>query len=262
VNSSAHQPPQIARANGIDLCYEIFGDAAAEPLLLIMGLGAQMIHWDDDFCRQLAARGFRVIRFDNRDIGKSSKLTGGKRLTPVELLKLRFLKIPVAAPYTLLDMAKDTTGLMDVLGTSISIGLQYGVPLEIFVNKFAHSRFEPAGFTKNPELPIAKSLMDYVFRWLASRFLDQEDQDAVGVIRRQPPTIEMPEPEASAPPAAAGSELKVVANANGNGNGTGNGTRVAPPYVAPYVPPTVTSIDWGLLNCSGWAPPNYPKPLT
>ena len=97
--ASAHQPPQIARANGIDLCYEIFGDADAEPMLLIMGLGAQMIHWDDDFCRQLAARGFRVIRFDNRDIGKSSQLSGGKRLTPIELLKLRFLKIPVAAPY-------------------------------------------------------------------------------------------------------------------------------------------------------------------
>src|SRR6188508_3223970 len=112
----AHQPPQIARANGIDICYEIFGDPAAEPLLLIMGLGAQMIHWDDEFCRQLAARGFRVIRFDNRDIGKSSHLSGGKRLTPFELLKLRFLKIPVAAPYKLIDMAKDTVGLMDVLG--------------------------------------------------------------------------------------------------------------------------------------------------
>ena len=81
-----------------------------------MGLGAQMIHWDDDFCRQLAARGFRVIRFDNRDIGKSSKLTGGKRLGPLELLKLRFLKIPVAAPYRLHDMALDVIGLMDALG--------------------------------------------------------------------------------------------------------------------------------------------------
>jgi pimeloyl-ACP methyl ester carboxylesterase len=116
VNVSAHQPPQIARANGIELCYEIFGDANAEPMLLIMGLGAQMIHWDDDFCRQLAARGFRVIRFDNRDIGKSSRLSGGKRLGPVELLKLRFLKIPVAAPYRLRDMAEDVIGLMDVLG--------------------------------------------------------------------------------------------------------------------------------------------------
>ena len=50
MNAPAHQPPQIARANGIDICYEIFGDAAAEPMLLIMGLGAQMVLWDDDFC--------------------------------------------------------------------------------------------------------------------------------------------------------------------------------------------------------------------
>jgi pimeloyl-ACP methyl ester carboxylesterase len=116
VSPLAHQPPQLARANGIDICYEIFGDANAEPMLLIMGLGAQMVLWDDAFCEQLAARGFRVIRFDNRDIGGSSKLSGGKRLTPVELLKLRFLKIPVAAPYRLRDMAQDTTGLMDALG--------------------------------------------------------------------------------------------------------------------------------------------------
>jgi pimeloyl-ACP methyl ester carboxylesterase len=116
VNPSTHQPPQLARTNGIELCYEIFGDAEAEPMLLIMGLGAQMIHWDDDFCRQLAARGFRVIRFDNRDIGKSSKMTGGKRLSPFELIKLRFLKIPVAAPYKLHDMAEDVIGLMDALG--------------------------------------------------------------------------------------------------------------------------------------------------
>ncbi len=128
MNASAHQPPQIARANGIDLCYEIFGDAGAEPMMLIMGLGAQMIHWDDEFCRQLAARGFRVIRFDNRDIGKSSHLSGGKRLTAMELLKLRFLKIPVQAPYKLRDMAEDTIGLMDVLGIKSAhvVGLSMG----------------------------------------------------------------------------------------------------------------------------------------
>jgi len=128
VSSSAHQPPQIAHANGIDICYEIFGDANAEPMLLIMGLGAQMIHWDDEFCAQLAARGFRVIRFDNRDIGKSSKFSGGKRLTALELLKQRFLKIPVAAPYRLLDMAKDVTGLMDALGikTAHLVGASMG----------------------------------------------------------------------------------------------------------------------------------------
>ena len=116
MSSIAHQGPQIARANGIDICYEIFGDPKAQPMLLIMGLGAQMVLWDDDFCEQLAACSFRVIRFDNRDIGQSSKLSGGTRLSPLELLKLRFLKIPVAAPYKLTDMARDTTGLMDVLG--------------------------------------------------------------------------------------------------------------------------------------------------
>jgi ribonucleoside-diphosphate reductase alpha chain len=73
-----------------------------------------------------------------------------------------------------ITMAKEGStigGLMDVLGTSISIGLQYGVPLEVFVNKFAHSRFEPAGFTKNPDIPIAKSVADYIFRWLGMEFI-------------------------------------------------------------------------------------------
>jgi ribonucleoside-diphosphate reductase alpha chain len=71
-------------------------------------------------------------------------------------------------------MAKEGStigGLMDVIGTAISIGLQYGVPLDVFVNKFAHSRFEPAGFTKNPDIPIAKSITDYIFRWLGMEFI-------------------------------------------------------------------------------------------
>jgi pimeloyl-ACP methyl ester carboxylesterase len=159
VNLSAHQPPQIARANGIDICYEIFGDAKAEPMLLIMGLGAQMIHWDDEFCRQLAARGFRVIRFDNRDIGKSSKLSGGKRLTAVELLKLRFLKIPVAAPYTLLDMAKDTIGLMDVLGiqsahlVGASMGGMIAQEIAISFPQRVRSLTSIMSTTGNPKVP-------------------------------------------------------------------------------------------------------------
>ena len=62
------------RCNGIDIEYETFGDDAAEPLLMIMGLGAQMIFWDDEFCGQLAQRGHRVIRYDNRDIGLTGKL--------------------------------------------------------------------------------------------------------------------------------------------------------------------------------------------
>src|SRR5215216_3028072 len=155
----AHQPPQIARANGIDICYEIFGDPAAEPLLLIMGLGAQMIHWDDDFCRQLAARGFRVIRFDNRDVGKSSYLSGGGRLTPFELLKLRFLKIPVASTYRLIDMAQDTVGLMDVLGiksahlVGASMGGMIAQEVAISFPQRVRSLTSIMSTTGNPKLP-------------------------------------------------------------------------------------------------------------
>jgi pimeloyl-ACP methyl ester carboxylesterase len=159
VNPLAHQPPQIARANGIDLCYEIFGDPNAEPMLLIMGLGAQMIHWDDDFCRGLAARGFRVIRFDNRDIGKSSRLTGGKRLTAVELLKLRFLNMPVAAPYTLNDMAADVIGLMDALHVKsahlvgASMGGMIAQEIAIAFPQRVRSLTSIMSTTGNPKLP-------------------------------------------------------------------------------------------------------------
>ncbi|HEV7410030.1 MAG TPA: alpha/beta hydrolase [Bradyrhizobium sp.] len=154
-----HQPPQTARANGIDLCYEIFGRDDAEPMLLIMGLGAQMILWDDEFCQQLASRGFRVIRFDNRDIGKSSKLTGGKPLKPLELLKLRFLKIPVEAPYRLRDMAEDTIGLMDVLGiksahlVGASMGGMIAQEIAISFPQRVRSLTSIMSTTGNPKVP-------------------------------------------------------------------------------------------------------------
>ncbi|MGH6703314.1 MAG: alpha/beta fold hydrolase [Bradyrhizobium sp.] len=159
MSASVHQPPQIARANGIELCYEIFGKPDAEPMILIMGLGAQMIHWDDDFCRQLAARGFRVIRFDNRDIGKSSKLSGGKRLTAVELLKLRFLKIPVEAPYRLHDMALDVIGLMNVLGINsahlvgASMGGMIAQEIAISFPERVRSLTSIMSTTGNPKVP-------------------------------------------------------------------------------------------------------------
>ena len=111
-----YQPPQLAKSNGIEICYDIFGAADAEPLLLIMGLSAQMVLWDDEFCQQLDTQGFRVVRFDNRDIGHSTKMSGGKRITLMDILKLRTFGILPSATYTLSDMANDTTGLMDALG--------------------------------------------------------------------------------------------------------------------------------------------------
>jgi ribonucleoside-diphosphate reductase alpha chain len=83
-----------------------------------------------------------------------------------------------------LVMAKEgstISGLMDAFATSISMALQYGVPLEALVEKFSHVRFEPSGFTKNSEIPYAKSITDYIFRWMASKFLSAEHQEAVGV---------------------------------------------------------------------------------
>jgi ribonucleoside-diphosphate reductase alpha chain len=79
------------------------------------------------------------------------------------------------------------SGLMDCFATAISLTLQYGVPLKVLVNKFAHTRFEPSGFTKNPQIPIAKSLSDYIFRWLASKFLTKEEQAEMGVLMDTPP---------------------------------------------------------------------------
>jgi ribonucleoside-diphosphate reductase alpha chain len=83
-----------------------------------------------------------------------------------------------------LVMAKEgstISGLMDAFATSISMSLQYGVPLETLVEKFSHVRFEPSGFTKNADIPYAKSITDYIFRWLASKFLSSEQAQAVGV---------------------------------------------------------------------------------
>lgn len=77
-------------------------------------------------------------------------------------------------------IAKEGTvisGLMDAFATSISIGLQYGVPLEVFVDKFSHMRFEPAGFSSNPAIGYAKSIVDYIFRWLAEKFLEKDETE-------------------------------------------------------------------------------------
>jgi len=108
-----------------------------------------------------------------------------------------------------LTMAKEgstISGLMDAFALQTSMALQYGVPLRMMVNKFSHVRFEPSGFTKNPEIPIAKSIIDYIFRWLASRFLDAADQEAVGIVRRQPPAATLDQPPAPEPTLAPKSE--------------------------------------------------------
>jgi pimeloyl-ACP methyl ester carboxylesterase len=111
-----HSAPAVANANGIELNYDVFGDPQASPMLLIMGLASQMIAWDAEFCAALAARGFRVIRFDNRDIGLSTRLDHLGVPNVPQLLLAQLAGLPVKAPYTLSDMARDSVGLLDVLG--------------------------------------------------------------------------------------------------------------------------------------------------
>ena len=106
----------LVPANGIELCHDTFGDRAAPPLLLIMGLAAQMIAWDEAFCEQLAARGYFVIRFDNRDIGLSQRFDHvGVPNLALDSLRYTF-GFRVKSPYTLQDMAADAVGVLDALG--------------------------------------------------------------------------------------------------------------------------------------------------
>lgn len=115
---------QIAQCNGIEIAYETFGERSDPALLLIMGLGVQMIHWHPDFCRALADRGFHVIRFDNRDAGHSTKIEGG----PEPNVMAAMGGDTSSACYTLEDMADDAVGLLDHLdaGAAHLVGASLG----------------------------------------------------------------------------------------------------------------------------------------
>ncbi len=106
----------FVKANGIDIAYEETGESRAPAILLIMGLGTQLIAWPDVFCEGLAKRGFRVIRFDNRDVGLSTKIEGGPPVDIGAAFANLMAGKPVVAPYKLADMAKDAVGLLDALG--------------------------------------------------------------------------------------------------------------------------------------------------
>src|SRR4030042_681249 len=104
------------KANGIQIEYDTFGNRGARPLLLVMGLGTQMIAWDEDFCQQLAEQGHYVIRFDNRDVGLSTKFEGAGLPNVLKAMAAAAKGEEVRAPYTLDDMAEDTVGLLEALG--------------------------------------------------------------------------------------------------------------------------------------------------
>jgi len=122
------RPVHVARAGNVDIAWDSFGDPKARPLLLIMGLGLQMIAWDDDFCGQLAARGFYVIRFDNRDTGLSTSFDAWGDPNPLHVFDELRKKHPVSAPYLLRDLADDAAGVLDAAGVRAAhvVGVSMG----------------------------------------------------------------------------------------------------------------------------------------
>ena len=148
-------------ANGIELCYDTFGDTAAPALLLVMGLAAQMIAWDEEFCEQLAKRGYFVIRFDNRDIGLSTKFPQHGTPDLMALLGQALMGRSVAAPYTLRDMAADAIGLLDALGIArahvvgASMGGAIGQEMAIHHGERLLSLTSIMSSTGDPSLPQA-----------------------------------------------------------------------------------------------------------
>jgi pimeloyl-ACP methyl ester carboxylesterase len=149
-------------ANGIQIEYDTFGDSSLPPLLLIMGLGMQMIAWDEDFCKKLVEKGLYVIRFDNRDVGLSTKFEGAGVPDVMAALTAFMQGQEVEAPYNLDDMTDDAVGLLDALGiekanicgasmgAAITQTIGYRHPTRIL------SLIPIMGPTGNPELPQPK----------------------------------------------------------------------------------------------------------
>jgi ribonucleoside-diphosphate reductase alpha chain len=160
----------------------------------------------------------------------------------------------------LTDIGKEGStlrGMMNSFATAISIALQYGVPLETLVRKFSYMRFEPEGMTSNPEIPFAKSMPDYIMRWLASRFLDTDLQEELGILT---PAVRARKAAQDAASSHAGDRSRPAGQSAG-GNGEGNGGAGAAPRPAtsaltdspPVIPARITGLDLGpaCQQCGG-----------
>lgn len=154
-----HTDPAKIRVNGIELVYDAFGEPSAPPMLLIMGLGAQMIGWEEEFCTDLAAHGYWVIRFDNRDVGLSTRLDEAGIPDVVALMQAQARGESVQAPYTLRDMAGDAVGLLDALEAEsahvvgASMGGMIAQEMAIHHPERVRTLTSIMSSTGNPELP-------------------------------------------------------------------------------------------------------------
>jgi ribonucleoside-diphosphate reductase alpha chain len=155
----------------------------------------------------------------------------------------------------LTDVGKEGStikGMMNAFATAISIGLQYGVPLETFARKFAYVRFEPEGYTGNPEIPFAKSMPDYIMRWLAARYGDADLHEELGIL-----TPEVRSRKASEEALMRGDTATPPASEPANGTNGGNG-HAKPPTSAltdepPAIPAKLQGLDLGpaCAQCGG-----------
>lgn len=162
MTTASTSSPLYAQANGIRICYDTFGDRTGAPLLLVMGLAGQMIAWDEEFCRRLAAHGYFVVRYDNRDIGLSTRFSEAGVPDIMGLIGQALQGKPVTAPYILRDMAADAIGLLDALGieTAHVVGMSMGgaIGQEMAINFAPRLRTFTSimATTGDPSLPQAK----------------------------------------------------------------------------------------------------------
>ncbi len=162
----------------------------------------------------------------------------------------------------LTDIGKEGStlrGMMNSFATAISIALQYGVPLETLVRKFSYMRFEPEGITQNPEIPFAKSMPDYIMRWLASRFLDTETQEDLGILTPEVRARKMAEDTALSVHGDTAGPTAEPSTGASNGGSNGGATAKAPTDALTDTPPVVpariatTGLDLGpaCSQCGG-----------
>ena len=157
-----HSDPASVIVNGVEIVYDTFGEPSAPPMLLISGLGGQMIGWDEEFCQKLAAHGYWLIRFDNRDAGLATKFDQAGIPNIPALMQAQARGEAVEAPYLLRDMANDAAGLLNALNVEsahvvgISMGGMIAQEMAIHHAECVRTLTSIMSSTGNPELPPSK----------------------------------------------------------------------------------------------------------
>lgn len=186
---SEHNPPAMPQgsqpesflipAGKLSLCVETRGDPTGEPVVFVMGLGAQMTLWPEALLDRYVAGGYRVIRFDNRDIGLSSHLRDRLEGHPVAVMAKHRMGLPVPAPYTLHDMAADVCHLMDALGLASAhlVGVSMGGMISQLVAANYPERVRSATLimtsTNSPRLPLPRSKLIWRLAGIGARGHDE-----------------------------------------------------------------------------------------